>query len=395
MDGYPKLYMPEPGETAEANPHVCILEELPCLACALVEVMDDRDEALNLADKVVNSTEARMEQLADVVARKIQGRDCTEEESALIKAYLRVPDLGREIGHFADSLVFLFPLEANEVFEEAENARVEAQIVGLVGTALDPPDEPRLSRPKAGNALGHGGIYICFDDHPDHGLAHPEWPARKGVTVGCCNPSCSSCYITTTAVVYVPGCFPLKVADRWMYQVHDGWMAVAPGENEEAWFEDCDRDRLWTPRPRSYPIDQIPPFGTITYLLDDNEGEHTHSVDEPIGPKAPHPLACPYCKCEVVSIAQPDYLLRPAKLNADGSYTIGENDNASDFDGPSIFYCHGCQSEYPVPDGTKEHFDSSYKNNYDDAPQGQPKIGAKIRWTAESYIPEPTGMDEG
>jgi hypothetical protein len=42
-----------PGDV-EDNPHMCILHDLPCLACALIEAMgeDRRIEALDLAIRV-------------------------------------------------------------------------------------------------------------------------------------------------------------------------------------------------------------------------------------------------------------------------------------------------------------------------------------------------------
>lgn len=58
----------------------------------------------------------------------------------------------------------------------------------------------------------------------------------------------------------------LLLADRWMYQDGDSWMAVGPGESEDDWFEDTDRDRTWTPRKRVRDIHDLPEFGTLTYV---------------------------------------------------------------------------------------------------------------------------------
>jgi hypothetical protein len=53
-------------------------------------------------------------------------------------------------------------------------------------------------------------------------------------------------------------------ADRWMAQTGGCWMAVAPGESEADWFEDCDPADF--PSPRVLPIDSIPTTGTLVYM---------------------------------------------------------------------------------------------------------------------------------
>lgn len=71
--------------------------------------------------------------------------------------------------------------------------------------------------------------------------------------------------------------FPF-VADAWYYQIGDQWMAVVRDwEPEDTWFESGE----W-PTPCTYPINQRPPFGTLTYRRPDG----TEVTDEPAEPKS-------------------------------------------------------------------------------------------------------------
>lgn len=84
-----------------------------------------------------------------------------------------------------------------------------------------------------------------------------------------------------------------EVADRWMYQHGDKWMAVAPGESEAEWFADSDADRTWTPRERVLPITQIPPSGELAYVVRMGDGSYEPRerilVEEGAPPSDPTP----------------------------------------------------------------------------------------------------------
>jgi hypothetical protein len=69
---------------------------------------------------------------------------------------------------------------------------------------------------------------------------------------------------------------PLMPATAWYYQGGPRWMAVvAEWEPETDWFVDSEPGD-W-PTPRTYPIDQRPPYGTLIYR--DIEG---NEVSEPV-----------------------------------------------------------------------------------------------------------------
>lgn len=56
------------------------------------------------------------------------------------------------------------------------------------------------------------------------------------------------------------------VADAWYHQQGDRWMAVVRDwEPEGDWFGDTEADGVSIPTPRTYHIDQRPPFGTLAY----------------------------------------------------------------------------------------------------------------------------------
>ncbi len=95
-----------------------------------------------------------------------------------------------------------------------------------------------------------------------------------------------------------------------------------------------------------------------------------------------HPAACPFCGGTDVNVAQPDYLLRPARLNDDGSITIGENDDASDFRGLTLLHCHGCCSSYAQPASVVERFDDTLNVEYPDEPKRDDPayVGADVVW---------------
>lgn len=77
-------------------------------------------------------------------------------------------------------------------------------------------------------------------------------------------PNLSNLY----AVTPEPGCGPDKPmrAAAWFWQVGDRWMAVTEYEDENDWFES---DLSGAPTPRTYPITQVPPFGTLCFRLAD------------------------------------------------------------------------------------------------------------------------------
>lgn len=103
-----------------------------------------------------------------------------------------------------------------------------------------------------------------------------------------------------------------------------------------------------------------------------------------------HPAACPHCGGTIVNQAQPDLLLRDARLNDDGSITVGESDLQADFTGPMVLFCHTCGSDYPQPSEVVEHFDEALKVSY--PPGVQPGdahyVGARVKWTCVSVLPE-------
>lgn len=104
----------------------------------------------------------------------------------------------------------------------------------------------------------------------------------------------------------------------------------------------------------------------------------------------PHPAACPHCGGTVVSQAQPDYIVRPAQLNDDGSVIVGDPIDGADFPGPSLLYCYGCDSLYVQSAGIPERHHSALKITYPEAPApGHPDHkGWRVAWT-----PVPTGGD--
>lgn len=69
-------------------------------------------------------------------------------------------------------------------------------------------------------------------------------------------------------------------ADRWMYQVGDRWCAVAPWESESEWFTDFDVRPENVLAPRVYPIDTIPPFGTLIWRSKDGQQRATPASEE-------------------------------------------------------------------------------------------------------------------
>lgn len=99
-------------------------------------------------------------------------------------------------------------------------------------------------------------------------------------------------------------------------------------------------------------------------------------------PVTTHPAACPHCGGTDVNVAQPDYLLRPARLNEDGSLTIGDNDSASDFNGLTLLFCHGCASTYPQQAEIVERFDDTLKIDYPSPPSKTDEgyVGADVVW---------------
>jgi hypothetical protein len=108
-----------------------------------------------------------------------------------------------------------------------------------------------------------------------------------------------------------------------------------------------------------------------------------------------HPGACPFCGSETVSYVQPDNLLRHARLRETyglAFYVIGDSVDSVDFDGPNLFFCYGCESEYPVPEGLLEEFDGRLKVDYPRSPgRGEPgHLGHVVTWAA---LPHPFNAD--
>ena len=104
----------------------------------------------------------------------------------------------------------------------------------------------------------------------------------------------------------------------------------------------------------------------------------------------PHPAACPYCLGTVVNQCQPDYLLRPAVLNDDGTITVGDVVDGTDFNGPNLLFCHGCSSTYVQPADVTETYDKDLKVEYPSAPSpGDPDYtGMGVAWTPTPAPPE-------
>lgn len=111
-----------------------------------------------------------------------------------------------------------------------------------------------------------------------------------------------------------------------------------------------------------------------------------------------HPGACPHCGGTIVNIAEPMIAVRPAILSVDAdgtpSCTIGDPDGYGDPPAQSAFHCHGCGSEYPVPDGLVEHFD--HRMTLMNTPYPSPVqrghdsyIGASVRWVVEPIEENP------
>jgi hypothetical protein len=96
-----------------------------------------------------------------------------------------------------------------------------------------------------------------------------------------------------------------------------------------------------------------------------------------------HPAACPYCNGKVVNQVQPDYLLRHAALNDDGTITVGDVVEGVDFDGPCLLFCHGCSSTYVQPGDVKEVSDDTLEVLYPASVKpGDPAYqGMTVAWT--------------
>ena len=75
-------------------------------------------------------------------------------------------------------------------------------IAGRLPKAANPEGEARdayLAAEHEATERGHRPQpYTCIGVHPEEGRAHPAWPAKRGVEVGCCNRMCMVCY-------YLPG----------------------------------------------------------------------------------------------------------------------------------------------------------------------------------------------
>jgi hypothetical protein len=112
-----------------------------------------------------------------------------------------------------------------------------------------------------------------------------------------------------------------------------------------------------------------------------------------------HPAACPYCGGTIANQVCADYQLRPARLNSDGSVTIGEFDQGVDFDGAMLLHCYNCSSTYVQPAVVTEHYDSDLADPIDAAwdfgkrPPGKDDpgyVGNTVTWIA---APQVNGQD--
>lgn len=102
-----------------------------------------------------------------------------------------------------------------------------------------------------------------------------------------------------------------------------------------------------------------------------------------------HPAACPHCGGKTVNQVQPDYHLRPAQLNDDGTIIVGDVVDGSDFPGPCLLHCHTCGSTYVQPGDVTEVYIRALRLDYPTAVQaGDPGfIGMGVAWTAVPTAP--------
>jgi len=70
---------------------------------------------------------------------------------------------------------------------------------------------------------------------------------------------------TGNAIYAMPGLEQLTRADRWLYQLGNIWVAVAPWEDKADWFADALADGSELPMQTSYPIERIPTSGTLRW----------------------------------------------------------------------------------------------------------------------------------
>lgn len=96
-----------------------------------------------------------------------------------------------------------------------------------------------------------------------------------------------------------------------------------------------------------------------------------------------HPAACPHCGGTIVNQAWADMMLAPARLNPDGSITVGDHDQHADFSGLNILFCHTCGSDYVQPASVVETFNDSCCDEITirTPSKGEPGyIGADVIW---------------
>jgi hypothetical protein len=94
------------------------LGEEPCFTCNGEGVIEEEEEEKQTFAQSIIEGAIEMGKLVGMMSRKREGTDCTEEESAFIKGYLR------ENSHtlLARDLAEVFPLESSEVLlEKSEN----------------------------------------------------------------------------------------------------------------------------------------------------------------------------------------------------------------------------------------------------------------------------------
>lgn len=67
-------------------------------------------------------------------------------------------------------------------------------------------------------------------------------------------------------------------ANRWFWQIGNRWVAVAPWESFDEWFEDAFADGTPMPPQVSYPIERIPSYGTLSFRDHDGTPQEVDAI---------------------------------------------------------------------------------------------------------------------